>query len=159
MRRPAVFGPALAVVLGGVALLGGGVLFGACVDTELGLDATVQAARVEVLGDAVTVSIDIDYRVGEHAEGNRVFQPQAIELYVGGALVATITPEAPPGFVPGLSPGDSRSATLGGTNAMVSGASTLCGGGEVVVLFRWLDGATLEIGMTEASTTDVACSG
>jgi hypothetical protein len=29
---------------------------------------------------------------------------------------------------------------------------------EVTVLFRWLDGSTLEIGMTEAVTTDVTCS-
>jgi hypothetical protein len=93
-----------------------------------------------------------------------MFQPQTIELYVDGALVSSVTPGAPPGFVSRVSPGETLSTTLGGTEAMVSSASALCGGGEVVVLFRWLDSAgsaaaTPEIGMTEASTTDVVCSG
>lgn len=136
----------------------GAVLLGGCVDTALGLEATLGAARVQVAGDAVTVSVDVDYRVGPYAEGDRMFQPQTIELYVGGSLVASVTPDAPPGFVSRVAPGESQSTTLGGTTTMVSGAGTLCGA-EVTVLFRWLDGATLEIGMTETSTTDVVCSG
>ena len=128
------------------------------VDTELGLDATINAASVTVApDDSVSVSVDLTYRVGEHAEGARGFQPQAIELYVADELVAPLVPMAPPGFVGTVSPGESIDATFAAPTDTATDPRRLCGA-EVVVLFRWLDGSVMEIGMTDALTTDVTCS-
>lgn len=127
------------------------------VDTELGLDATVDAARVSYASGVVSASIDVTYRVGEHAEDERVFQPQAIDLFVGEELVTTLSPTpTSPDFDAALMPGESASATLEGGMSGVTDPMRLCGA-EVRVLFRWVDQTTLEIGMTETVTTDVTC--
>jgi hypothetical protein len=128
-----------------------------CIDTELGLDATVDSSRVTVAPDGVvTARLEVTYRVGEHAEGDRLFQPNGIELYVGDAFVARMTPTVPPTFVQRVSPGESRSSPILGMDVMPSDPRRLCGA-TVRVLFRWLDASTREIGMTEASTSDVTC--
>lgn len=132
------------------------LLLSGCIDKELGLDATIQRTAVTVTGDMVSVSMDMTYRVGEHADGPRRMQPQAIELYVDGDQVGAVTPDAPAGFVATLEPGQSESTTLEGTEAPVAGADRLCGA-TVTVLFRWLDATSLEIGMTDAATMDVTC--
>lgn len=134
------------------------VLTSCSFDTELGLAATINRATVTVAADdSVSVSIDITYRVGEHAEGALTFQPQAIELYVADTLVASLVPSAPPGFVRTVRPGESYDATLNAVSDGVTDPRRLCGA-EVLVLFRWVDGSVMAIGMTDSSTSDVACS-
>ena len=131
------------------------------IDTELGLDASVDAARVTVSGVDVSASLDVTYRVGPYAEGDRLFAPQAVELFVGDALIAQLTLAAPPGFDPAVAPGQARTATLTATASGVDLASQLCepraGGAAVTVLFRWIDQSNREIGSTDAVTTDVTC--
>lgn len=139
----------------GVALFA--LLLAECVDTELGLDATVDSARVTVAPDGVvTARLETTYRVGEYAEGDRLFQPNGIELYVGDALVARMVPSVPPTFVQRVSPGESRMSPVLGMDTMATDPRRLCGA-EVRVLFRWVDGSNMEIGMTETSTSDVTC--
>lgn len=139
------------------AVLAFAVLLGGCVDTELGLDATVDSARITVApDDVVTARLETTYRVGEYAEGDRLFQPNGIELYVGDALVARMVPSVPPTFVQRVSPGESRMSPILGEDDMATDPRSLCGA-EVRVLFRWLDASTMEIGMTETTTSDVTC--
>ncbi|MEZ4339427.1 MAG: hypothetical protein R3B82_22620 [Sandaracinaceae bacterium] len=139
------------------AALAFALLLGGCVDTELGLDATVDSARVTVAAsDVVTTRLETTYRVGEYAEGDRLFQPNGIELYVGETLVARMVPSVPPTFVQRVSPGESRMSPILGEDDMATDPRSLCGA-EVRVLFRWLDASTMEIGMTETTTSDVTC--
>lgn len=125
-------------------------------DTELGLDAVVTAARVRYMSGVVSASVDVRYRVGEHAEGQRIFQPQAIDLFVADELVATLSPSSSGPFEARLAPGESAEVTLEGGMSGVDDPTRLCGA-DVRVLVRWIDQATLEIGMTETSTSDVIC--
>jgi len=152
MIRRARRGWALALILG-ASLCGTG-----CVDTELGLDAVIDSARVTVAADGnVTVRIDITYRVGEYAEESRVFQPQGMEVYTSDdVLVARTSVTAPPTFRTNVDPGESFSAPLLGMDDMATDPSAICGT-EVRVLFRWLDATMMEIGQTSAVTSDVTC--
>ncbi|MFK7985301.1 MAG: hypothetical protein AB8I08_04650 [Sandaracinaceae bacterium] len=142
----AVGSVALTVALAACLLVG-------CVDTELGLDTEIRSSAVNVTGASAAVTLDIDYRVGEFAEGDRGFQPQAIELYVGGELAAQLVPEAVGEIRGRLSPGESASGTLRGTGDVTG---DVCAG-DVTVLLRWLDTATTEIGTVEAPVDDVVC--
>jgi hypothetical protein len=147
-RRAARLGPAVAALLAlGCADLA---------DTELGVDATVESASVRHGGGEVSATLDVSYRVGTHAEGERRFGPQSIDLFVGESLVATLPPTTPPGFDGTLAPGESARVTLEGVTSDATDPARLCGA-EVTVLFRWVDATTLEIGMTEAVTSDVTC--
>ncbi|MBX3273584.1 MAG: hypothetical protein KF729_25190 [Sandaracinaceae bacterium] len=133
------------------------LLLGGCIDTELGLDATIDTACVTVTSaNAVSARLDTTYRVGEHAEGDRLFQPNGLELYAGDALVAQMVPDVPPGFVSRVSPGESRSSVVVGEDRMAADPRRLCAG-PVRVLLRWLDGSTREIGMADTVTSDVTC--
>ncbi|MEC7522078.1 MAG: hypothetical protein VYE22_19490 [Myxococcota bacterium] len=131
------------------------LLLTGCVDTELGLDADIDAARVSVVGTTIDVELDVTYRVGPYAEGERTFQPQGIELYAGDTLVATLSPMAPPGFQARVAPGESFTATFPAT-ADVATAADACAG-DLRVLFRWLDTTTNEIGMTDRAVPDPTC--
>ena len=142
---------------GGLLLALSLILSSCAIDTELGLEATISSARVTVAADnVVTTRIEVEYRVGEYAEGDRLFQPQVIELYVGDTVVARQVPDVPPGFQSSVSPGQTLTTTLIGDDTMATDPRTLCGP-EVRVLFRWLDASMMEIGMTDASTSDVTC--
>lgn len=138
--------------------LGAGSFTTGCVDTELGLDAVIDSARVTVAPDGlVTVRIDITYRVGEYAEESRVFQPQGMEVYTSDdTLVARTSITAPPTFVTNVDPGESFSAPLLGMDDMAADPRAICGT-EVRVLFRWLDATMMEIGQTSTVTSDVTC--
>lgn len=129
-----------------------------CVDTELGLEAVIDSARVTVgADDSVSARIEITYRVGEFATGDRTFQPQSIEVFTGDSIVSmTSSLDAPPGFVTNVSPGESFSSPLVGVDMVPVEPRRLCGA-EARVLFRWLDSTMTEIGMTEAVTSDVTC--
>ncbi len=138
-------------------LLVASVLGSCAVDTELGLEAIIDRGSVVVAADdVVTARLDVTYRVGDYATGERAFQPQAIQLFVGDALVATMTPNAPPGFVGRVSPGESFAAVFTADDASATDPRRLCGV-EVRIFFRWLDASVTEIGMTEAVTSDVTC--
>lgn len=126
------------------------------VDTELGLDATIDAASVTVSGDAVSGTFEVTYRVGEFAEGTRSFQPQGISLFVDEVIVGTVIVEAPPDFEPSVAPGESRQVTLSGDAVGVTEPSRLCGA-TVTLVFMWTDRSTGEMGMVEATTGDVSC--
>ncbi|MCB9593207.1 MAG: hypothetical protein H6719_10785 [Sandaracinaceae bacterium] len=142
---------------GAAWVVGFALLASGCIDTELGLDAVIDSSRVTVAPDGVvTARLETTYRVGEHAEGDRLFQPNGIELYVGDVLVARMVPTVPPTFVQRVSPGESRSSPILGMDTMATDPSQLCGA-TVTVLFRWLDASTMEIGMTQATTSDVTC--
>ncbi len=143
-----------------LAVLAAAVALGGCadvIDTELGLDAAVDTAAVTVSGGVVSGSFDVSYRVGEHAEGVRSFRPQAISLFVAGAVVGTIVPTAEAGFDPMIAPGESRTVVLSGDAAGVSDPNVLCGA-EVTLVLMWTDRATGEMGMHESTTTNVTCS-
>lgn len=149
MRRRAL---AHAFLLVGASLTGG-----CAIDTELGLDATIRDSQVTVLADgSVGASLELTYRVGPHAEGTRTFQPQAIEVYADDALVGSLAPNRPPGFVDQVAPGDSVMTTLTGETTGATDPTRLCSA-NVRVLLRWVDGATMEIGMTDAAAGSVTC--
>lgn len=135
------------------------VLVASCaVDTELGLDATIDAASVLVAADdSVVVSVDLTYRVGAYAEATHRIAPQAIVLFVADSPVVSLVPRAPPGFVGTVRPGESFMTTLQSTSTTATDPRRMCGA-EVRVLFRWVDGSTMEIGMTDSTTSDVTCS-
>lgn len=133
------------------------VLSSCAVDTELGLDATIDAATVQVTTAAVSASVDVTYRVGAYAEDARVFQPQAIDLFVGDELIVSLPPSLPADFEPNVAPGESRNATLEGGMSGVTDPTRLCGA-DVRVVFTWVDQTTLEVGTTEAIADDVTCS-
>jgi len=142
-----------------LGLLVGAFLFSTgCVDTELGLDAVIDSARVTVAPDGlVTVRIEITYRVGEYAEESRVFQPQGMEVYtLDDTLVARTSITAPPTFVTNVDPGESFSSPLLGMDDGATDPRAICGT-EVRVLFRWLDATMMEIGQTTTVTGDVTC--
>jgi hypothetical protein len=149
MRRAAV-----SVVLASLAL------GGCAIDTELGLDVTVGASSVEVRaepdGDVVGVSMDVTYRVGEHAQSSHTLTPQAIDVWLGDVLVATITPNRPPGFVMVVNPGQSFGATFTGASrpGIAADPRDLCGA-EATLLFHWTDGT--DLGMAEAMTSAITC--
>jgi hypothetical protein len=133
------------------------LLAGCEIDTELGIAAEITSAVITVPSDAsVSVEVDVDYRVGEHAEGERNFQPQAIEVYAGEELVAQITPELPAGFTPRIAPGAEASVHLTGSDDTVTDPRGLCGT-EARILFRWRDATSAEVGMTEGVSDVVAC--
>ncbi len=146
------------------SLLAVGLLCGCAIDTELGLAVEVRAARVDVradpVGEVVGTSIDIEYRVGPYAQGGvRELRPQAIEVYtVDDVRVVGVTPDRPADFVPRLSPGESRQATLTGQSdpGEATDPRRLCGL-PAVLLFRWIDVTTNEIGLSEGMVGVVAC--
>lgn len=135
---------------------------GCAVDTEIGLSADVTSASAEVIadpaGDVVAVTMDVVYRTGEHTMEARELLPQGIDVLAQQEHVVTLIPERPPGFMPRVSPGQSRSATF--TAQSAPGAATdprrLCGA-EALLVFRWMDRATHELGSAEATTGPVAC--
>lgn len=126
------------------------------VDTELGLDATIGTATVDVAAAEVSASVQVTYRVGEHAEDSRQFQPQAIDLFVGDDLIVSMSPSPPPDFRAVVAPGESFTATFEGVATDATDPTALCGA-EVRVVFRWIDQTTFEIGMTEALADSVVC--
>lgn len=151
-RRSAVVGAVAAVLAISGLTLGCADL----VDTELGLAAEIDVATVAVTGGVVSTAVVVTYRVGEHAEESRSFQPQAIDLYVGDEPIAQLVPSAADDFDPVIAPGESRTVTLTAGMSGVTAPERLCGA-EVTVVFRWLDATTLEIGMAEAMTSEVTC--
>ncbi len=141
-----------------LAILGAGC----AVDTELGLDATIDAASVDVRpdtgGDVVAVTMSITYRVGEHAQESHQFTPQSIDVLVDDSLVVSFPPDRPVGFVPLLQPGQTVQNTFTGESrpGVAMDPRRLCGA-EAHVFFRWLDGTTSEVGMTDLLTSDITC--
>ena len=76
-------------------------------------------------------------------------------LYADDALVATLSPMAPPGFQARVAPGEAFTATFPASGDVSDGAAVCAG--ELRVLFRWLDTTTMEIGMTDAIVPDPTC--
>lgn len=126
------------------------------VDTELGLDARIEDASLEVSGADVSGTFRVSYRVGEHASGVRSFQPRGVDLFVDGSVVATMDLEPPADFDPVIAPGESREVTFGGAAAGVTDPMVLCGA-TVTLVLRWTDGSTSELGMFETTTENVTC--
>lgn len=146
-------------------------LCGACtVDTELGVAAEVQSAAITVTGtgadDVVGVSIPTRFRVGEHAEGRKMFVIQRAELMVGETPVAQVGIDYPDGFTGQLDPGSDQTVTLTGATppgAFPDARGHLCGAASVRVLVRWQDvtpGAMPlpgDYGVAEGETSEVTC--
>lgn len=138
------------------------VACGCAIDTELGLAVDITEASAEVAmdpaGDVVSVTMAVDYRTGEHAMETHSFRPQSIDLFAGDSSVVTLSPERPAVFVPDVPPGTSRSTMLRGVSdpGEATDPRRLCGT-EARLLFLWIDDATSEIGMTEATTSTVVC--
>lgn len=151
-HRSAVLGARLAVL----ALAGSASGCADLVDTELGLAAEIAQANVTVAGGIVSTVVVVEYRVGEHADEARTFQPQAIDLYVGDEPIAQLVPSAPDDFVPVVAPGESRTVVLTAGMSGVTAPERLCGA-DVTVVFRWLDATALEIGMAEAMISEASC--
>ena len=141
-----------------------GLLAGSCtVDTELGVAADIQGASVSVSedaaggGDVVGVEVEVRFRVGEHAEGDREFVANRLELFVGESPVAQLNV----GFMETLSPGDDVTTTITGTStagAWPDARAQLCGGDTLVtLLINWDDRTTDELGRAQTSTMNVTC--
>lgn len=134
------------------------------VDTELGVDGELQGSSVAVsadpggAGDVIAVDVRVRFRVGEHAEGDRTFVADRVELFVGETPVAVVNV----GFSETLSPGDDVTATISGettAGAWPDARGLLCSGApEVTVLVRWDDRTAGELGLDQTTTTDVTCS-
>lgn len=146
------------------ALLPVALLAGSCtVDTELGVDAEIQGASVSVTsdaaggGDVVGAEVRVRFRVGEHADGARTFVANRLELFVGETPVAQINV----GFSETLSPGEDLTTTVSGESppgAWPGARDVLCSGApEVTILIRWDDTTAGELGLDDATTTDVSC--
>lgn len=135
---------------------------GCAIDTELGLAVTIEASSASVTsdgeGDLVAITMGVAYRVGEHAETAHEFQPQSVDVFVGEALVARASPNRPPAFVSLVRPGQSFTTTFTGETRPVTGADAraLCGT-EALLLLRWTDATTGEVGTSESTTADVTC--
>jgi hypothetical protein len=139
------------------------VLAASCaIDTEIGLDATIDDASLDVRaateGDVVALTMAVTYRVGEHAQESHELMPQAIDVFAGDILVATISPNRPPGFVPMVRPGQTFSTTFTGESApgVATDPRSLCGA-EATLLFRWTDASNGTVGMTESTTSAITC--
>ena len=143
---------------------------GCTIDTELGVAAEIQSAAITVMAvgtdDVISVSIPTRFRVGEHAEGRKMFVIQRAELMVGETPVAQMGIDYPDGFTGQLDPGTDQTVTLTGATppgAFPDARAQLCGAASVRVLVRWQDvtpGMTplpSEFGVTEATTSDVSC--
>lgn len=132
------------------------------IDTEIGLDATIGAARVEVRaatdGDVVAITMPVTYRVGEHAQETHELLPQAIDIFAGDIVVATISPNRPPGFMQVVMPGQTFSTTFTGESApgVATDPRSLCGA-EATLFFRWRDESNGTVGMAESTTSDITC--
>lgn len=135
---------------------------GCAIDTELGLDATIDSTSVEVRaaaeGDVVAVRMALSYRVGAHAPESHELMPQAIDVFAGDALVATVAPDRPPMFRSVVQPGQSFATTFTGesTPSATTDPRRLCDG-SARLLFRWVDASSGELGMAEGSTSEIAC--
>ncbi len=131
-------------------------------DTQLGLDATIGSSSVDVSadpsgsGDVVSVTMDVTYRVGAHAQASHDFTPSGIDVFVDGALVVTIPPDRPAGYVPRLSPGQSVTNTFTGASrpGVAMDPRRLCGA-QAHLVFRYTDGT--QPGMAEADTSSITC--
>ena len=141
-----------------------GLIGASCtVDTELGVAADIQGATVTVSpdagggGDVVAVEIPVRFRVGEHAEGDREFVANRVELFVGETAVALINV----GFMETLSPGDDVTTTITGETRpgdWPDARGLLCSGDPIVtVLVNWDDRTTDELGRAQTTTMDVDC--
>ena len=132
------------------------------IDTEIGLDATIGASSIDVRtateGDVVAITMPVTYRVGEHAQESHELMPQAIDVFVGDILIATISPNRPPGFVPVVMPGQTFSTTFTGESApgVATDSRSLCGA-EASLLFRWTDASNGTVGMAESTTSAITC--
>src|SRR5690606_2890360 len=134
-------------------LLLASLLVASCaIDTEIGLDATIGAAsldvRAETEGDVVAITMPVTYRVGEHAQESHELMPQAIDVFAGDIVVATISPNRPPRFVSMVMPGQTFSTTFTGESApgVATDPRSLCGA-EATLLFRWRDESNGTVGM------------
>jgi len=152
---------AAAAVIAGVTA----VALSCTVDTELGLAAQITAAEVHAAGSGASavVSVDLtaDVRVGEHAQGTRMFIVPRADLLVGDAIVATVNLDRPAGFDGSLDPGVSRTLVLhGATLAGAFDPAPLCASPApaVRVVLHWEDRTAMEMGTAETSTMRVTCT-
>lgn len=153
--------------LRGAAVIAGvtAVALSCTVDTELGLAAEITSANVSAAGSGamavITVDLNATVRVGEHAQGTRMFVVPRVDLLVGDAIVATINLDRPVGFDGSLDPGVSRMLTLhGATLAGAFDPAPLCATPTptVRVLLHWEDRTAMEMGTAEGTATRVTCA-
>lgn len=150
-------------VLAIASLLASALAASSCaIDTEIGLDATIGASsldvRAETDGDVVAITMPVTYRVGEHAQESHELMPQAIDVFAGDIVVATIVPNRPPAFVPVVMPGQTFMTTFTGESApgVATDPRSLCGA-EATLRFRWMDASNGTVGMADATTSDITC--
>lgn len=140
---------------------------GCTVDTELGVAAQVRGGAVTVTSDDVVRAEAVtEFRVGEHAGGERQFVLGRMELFVEDTPVAQVNPDYPPGFDGRLSPGERQTVTVTGATtpgAFPSARDVLCTASTVRILVRWQDvtpgdaPVDSEFGIAEGTTEDVTC--
>jgi hypothetical protein len=160
--RRALFAVAFAVAGGGCN-----------VDTELGVGGELLSTSVVVTGaDAtavVAVTAEARFRAGTHAEGPRVFIPQAVELVDStmAPLVQVASLSSPGGPADTmLEPGEERAVTLMGMTTpgtFTDGIPSVCAGAPVGVILRWqhrdptMPMMLPEFDLAESTTSDVTC--
>lgn len=122
------------------------VALSACtVDTELGVAADIQAVTVTVTGSAdttvVAMALDVEFRVGEHAQGAREFVVPRAEIFVADMPVAVVNLGRPTGFDGTLSPGERQVVHITGSTlagAFPGARDALClGSPSAVALISW----------------------
>lgn len=149
-----------------IAVLAAVAAVGACsVDTELGVDATVEDVEVVVMGAdpgaTVVASFRATFRVGEHADGAREFVPGRAALFVGDALVGELVPSSSGTFDGRLEPGEMRTFTLTGASrpgaAPMARAALCAPGATATLVFRWEDRTRAESGATTGAVMQLRC--
>ncbi len=119
-------------------------LLTSCVDTELGLEVVVTSADVIVTGtaegDALSVDLTLNVRVGTYAlAGNDFIVPRA-GLFADGDPVGELNLERPADFSGTLAPGESTTVRIMGSapaDAFPAARSALCEGAAIEVLVTW----------------------
>ena len=127
--------------------------------------AELHSASVDVAGDGATsviaIALDVDFRVGAHAEGVREFIVPRAELYVAELPVVQINLERPLGFDGALAPGEHERVRITGMSArgaFPDARTPLCApGSQVQVLLRWEDRTRMEFGTIDGLASEVSC--
>lgn len=150
-----------------IASCAAGPATGCSIDTELGVAVDVTRAEVVASGDAaetvVTVDVDLDIRVGDHAMGERQFVVTRVELFAKGEggddePLGIVNLDRPSDFDGTLAPGESQTVAFHGETrpgAFAATRDSLCER-DVTALVRYEDRTEMEL-LTATGDASVTC--